>query len=147
MKKILFLTLALLISYNSCYSSENSNKIKIKDYLNTPYIGIPYNEALERELPFLLILARPDNAFMLTKFFPIAETVYNDFKGEYNFCIINAKIKENEEIVNFFNPEKYPATYIIDTQERTYTYIDKKYYNKKDIKKILTKFKDKTLFY
>ncbi len=147
MKKLLLIILIFLLSYNISHSSEIKNKINILDYIDTPFVGMPYNEALNSEAPFILILAKPDNAFMLTKFFPIAKTVYKDFKGEYNFCILNAKIKENEELVSFFAPDKYPAAYIIDTQNRTYTYIDRKYYNKKDIKKILTKFKDKTLFY
>lgn len=129
------------------YSAGHKNLINIKEYIDKPYVGMSYENALNSDLPFLLIIAKPDNAFMLTKFFPIAEMVYNDFKDEYNFCIINAKVKENDDLVYFFSPEKMPATYIIDTQNETYTYIDRKYYNKRDIKKILTKFKNGTLFY
>lgn len=141
MKKIFF-TLMLLIS--PCYCTQMPQNID--EYLNKPYIGMSYNEALNQKVPFLLIFANPNNLISVAKLAPIGEMVYNDFKGEYNFCIINTKIKENENLMDFFNPQKLPALYIIDTQEKTYTLIEKKYYTKKSINRILTEFKNGTLF-
>ena len=143
MKKFLILLL-ILIGFNKSFAYELPKDYI--EYINKPYVGMAYNDALDNELPFLLIFARPSNAILLTKLLPIAQMVYDDFKGQYNFCIINVKIKENYEIYKFFDPPKLPAVYIIDTQNKTYTYIEKKYYNKNDIRNILTKFKNGTLF-
>ena len=145
MKKILLIFILFILSQNICYS-DNIKNINIKEYVNKPYIGMQFDEALNNELPLIVIFAKPENAFMLAKLIPIAEMVYKDFKGEYNFSIINAKIEENSNLIKFFNPPKFPALYLIDTQNYTYTYIDKKYYNKRDVKEILTKFRDGVLF-
>lgn len=144
MKKIL-LILTILISANICYSFDLKD-VDIKQYFDTPYFGMPYEDALDSKQPFILVLAKPNNVYSMAKFIPVGEMVYNDFKGKYNFCVINVKVKENKEILEFFHPKKLPAVYIIDTQNKTYTFINKKYYNKKDIKIILTKFKNGTLF-
>lgn len=99
-----------------------------------------YYQALNQNLPFLLIFANPKNIVAIGKLAPIAQMVYDEFKGQYNFCIINTKIKENDDIINFFNPQKLPALYIIDTKAKTYTFIDKKYYKKRELKEILNNF-------
>ena len=72
------------------------------------------------------------------KMVPIAEIIYKEFKNSYNFCIINTKKEENEYIINYFNPKKLPIMYIIDPNTMLYEYIPRKYYNKKDLKIILT---------
>lgn len=145
MKKIFITALVLLIGCIG-FALELPKDFNIYDYVDKPYYGTPYEEALKKELPFLLIFAKPSNIVVLAKLFPIIEMVYDEFQGQYNYCIINAKINDNEDLVKFYAPKKYPALYIIDTQNRTYTLIEKKYYNKRDIKEILTRFKNGTLF-
>ena len=145
MKKI-FLTFLVLLTGLFGFAMEIPKDFNIYDYIDKPYVGTEYNEALKSEQPLLLIFAKPSNIVVLAKLFPIIEMVYDEFQGQYNYCVINAKIKDNEELVNFYNPKKFPALYLIDTQNKTYTLIEKKYYNKRDIKKILTRFKDGTLF-
>lgn len=130
----------------SGFALELPKDFNIYDYIDKPYVGTEYKEALQSELPLLLIFAKPSNIVVLAKLYPIIEMVYDEFQGQYNYCIINAKIDENEELINFYSPQKYPALYIIDTQNKTYTLIEKKYYNKRDIKEILTRFKEGTLF-
>lgn len=143
MKKIfLILTLLLIPNFANCIEIPNN----IDEYLNKSYIGMPYEQALEQKIPFLLIFANPNNLVSFAKLAPIGEMVYNEFKGQYNFCIINAKKRENKELVKFFNPQKLPALYIIDTQAQTYTLIEKKYYKKREMREILTRFKNGTLF-
>ena len=145
MRKI-FITFLILITGVTSFALEIPKDFNIYDYIDKPYVGTEYNEALKSEQPLLLIFAKPSNIVVLAKLFPIIEMVYDEFQGQYNYCVINAKIKDNEELVNFYNPKKFPALYLIDTQNKTYTLIEKKYYNKRDIKKILTRFKDGTLF-
>ena len=143
MKKLLLTLLILLISNIAKGIEIPSN---IGEYINKPYVGMEYNYALTQDLPLLLIFASPNNITSLARLFPIAEMVYKEFKGQYNFCIINTKIEENENLIEFFSPEKLPALYIIDTNEKTYTYIPKKYYKKHEMKELLTDFKNGTLF-
>lgn len=145
MKKI-FITFLILITGLTSFALEIPKDFNIYDYIDKPYVGKAYGEALKDDLPLLLIFAKPSNIVVLAKLFPIIEMVYDEFQGQYNYCIINAKINDNEDLVKFYAPKKYPALYIIDTQNRTYTLIEKKYYNKRDIKEILTRFKDGTLF-
>lgn len=141
MKKIFF---TIFLSFFMLTSQANATNFW--EYAQKPYVGMAYSEALSQELPFLLIFAEPKNIVVLSKLMPLVEMVYNDFKGQYNFCIINTSIEENDELVKFFNPKKLPALYLIDTHKRTYTLIEKKYYNKHALKNILTKFKNGTLF-
>ena len=145
MKKI-FITLSILLIGLTGFAMELPKDFNIYDYIDKPYVGMSYGEALKSELPCLLIFAKPSNIVVLAKLFPIIEMVYDEFQGQYNYCIINAKVNDNEELIKFYSPKKYPALYIIDTQNRTYTLIEKKYYNKRDIKEILTRFKNGTLF-
>lgn len=141
MKKIfLLLCLCFFTSCQPCFS------INFAEYSNKPYVGMAYTEALEQELPLLLIFAEPDNIIFLARLMPLVNMVYNEYKGQYNFCIINTSIKENKELTDFFAPKNLPALYLIDTKNRTYTFINKKYYNKSALRKILTKFKNGTLF-
>lgn len=137
MKRFLIITSFLFLPY---FANCAEMPVNINEYINKPYIGMEYYQALEQDLPFLLIFANPNNIIALSKLLPIGQMVYDEFKGKYNFCIINTKIKKNDDIISFFNPKKLPALYIIDTKARTYTFIDKKYYKKRELKEILTKF-------
>lgn len=145
MKKI-FLTFLVLLTGLCGFTLEIPKDFNIYDYVDKPYVGMQYNEAIHSKLPLLLIFAKPSNIVVLAKLFPIIEMVYDEFQGQYNYCAINVKIDENEELVNFYSPKKFPALYLIDTQNKTYTLIEKKYYNKRDIREILTRFKNGTLF-
>ena len=137
MKRFLFIfSLIFLPHFANC----TEIPININEYINKPYVGMEYYQALNQNLPFLLIFANPKNIVAIGKLAPIAQMVYDEFKGQYNFCIINTKIKENDDIINFFNPQKLPALYIIDTKAKTYTFIDKKYYKKRELKEILNNF-------
>ncbi len=141
MKKIFFTILIFFFMFNL-----QANATTLWEYTKKPYVGMAYSEALNQELPFLLIFAEPKNIVVLSKLMPLVEMVYNDFKGQYNFCIINTSIEENDELVKFFAPKNLPTLYLIDTNNRTYTLIEKRYYNKHALKNILTRFKNGTLF-
>ncbi len=143
MKKIFFI---LILIFTPCFAQSIELPENINEYLDKSYIGMPYNQALKQDIPFLLVFANANNLVSFAKLAPIGEMVYNEFKGQYNFCVINTKKKENRDLVEFFNPKKLPALYIIDTQEQTYTLIEKKYYKKREMREILTKFKNGTLF-
>lgn len=142
MKKIL-LILALLVLQHSAQAFDIPPEAQT--YLDKPQIGMPYWQALNQDLPFLLLFANSNDLFSLAKLAPVGQMVYNDFKGMYNFCILNTRDKENETFAQFFDAEKFPALYIINTKTKTYSYIDKKYYNKKDLHKILSDYKNGTL--
>lgn len=143
MKKIFIILILTLIP---CFAQSIELPENVSEYLDKSYIGMSYNQALKQDIPFLLVFANANNLVSFAKLAPIGEMVYNEFKGQYNFCVINTKKKENRDLVKFFNPKKLPALYIIDTQEQTYTLIEKKYYKKREMREILTKFKNGTLF-
>ena len=134
MKKFFTILSLLFILTNIC----QANEIKVTEYLDKSYIGISYIDAFNDKIPFVLILVNPNDIFLIMKMVPIAEIIYKEFKNSYNFCIINTKKEENEYIINYFNPKKLPIMYIIDPNTMLYEYIPRKYYNKKDLKIILT---------
>ena len=138
--------LFLLICLIFLLSHQQANSASISDYIDKPYAGMAYSVALKQDIPFLLIFAEPSNAIILHRLMPLVNMVYNDYKGLYNFCIINTSIEENNELVKFFAPKKLPALYLIDTKNMTYTLIESKYYNKNALNKILTEFRNGTLF-
>lgn len=140
MKKIFF---TIFLSFFMLTSQANATNFW--EYAQKPYVGMAYSEALNQELPFLLIFAEPKNIVVLSKLMPLVNMVYNDYKGLYNFCIINTSAEENNELVNYFAPKKLPALYLIDTQNMTYTLIESKYYNKNALNRILKEFKKETL--
>ena len=70
--------------------------------------------------------------------------VYEEFKGKYNFCILNTRYKENEDFAKLFNVEEEPALFIINTKTKTYTFVDKKYYNKRKLRNILNIYSSQT---
>ena len=141
MKKIFF-----LICITFLLTCQQANSENISDYINKPYAGMAYSVALKQDIPFLLIFAEPSNAIVLFRLMPLVNMVYNNYKGQYNFCIINTSIEENNELVNYFAPKKLPALYLIDTKNMTYTLIESKYYNKNALNKILKGFKKETLY-
>lgn len=145
MKKIVLLFL-LFLGINTAQAIEIPENFDIDKYLNKPYIGMPFEKAMEGDIPFLLVMGNAGNIFLLTKFAPIGEMVYEEFKDKYNFCIINTKIEENKELIEFFNPKKQPTLYIVNPNEGNYTLIKNKYYNKRQLRKILTKYLNGTLF-
>ena len=142
--KRFFILLFILITQTICQAAKMPDNINV--YLNKPYIGMSYEQALDKEIPFLLIFANPKDIYTAIRLAPIGEMVYEDFNGKYNFCIINIKKKENKNLIKFYSPQRYPALYIIDTQNKTYTNIEKRYFRKNALRKILTKFLDGTLF-
>ena len=144
MRKIILIISTLILTSQLSTAAElpegiPSNLIQydVKSYINKSQIGMPYWSALKQKTPFLLVFANSNNIFSLVKLAPIGQMVYEEFKGRYNFCILNTKFQENQDFSKLFNVKEEPALFIINTQEKTYTYIDKKYYNKKKIKQIL----------
>lgn len=111
---------------------------EINSYLNKSQLGMPYWQALNQDLPFLLVFANSENLFSLVRLAPIGKMVYEEFKGKYNFCALNTKYEENQDFARLFNVEEEPALFIINTKAKTYTFVDKKYYNKRKLRKILT---------
>ncbi len=131
MKKLLLILILLILPYK-CYA------INVNDYLNKPYIGISYEKGLTQEIPFILVFANSKDVFSIMKLLPIGEMVYDEFKGKYNFCILNTKIQENEELFNAFKiDERLPVMVVINPKTQTFYQIDKKHFNKKDLRKIL----------
>lgn len=117
---------------------------EINSYLNKSQLGMPYWQALNQDLPFLLIFANSNHLFSLVRLAPIGQMVYEEFKGKYNFCILNTRYKENEDFAKLFNVEEEPALFIINTKTKTYTFVDKKYYNKRKLRNILNIYSSQT---
>ena len=82
MKRFLIITSFLFLPY---FANCAEMPVNINEYINKPYIGMEYYQALEQDLPFLLIFANPNNIIALSKLLPIGQMVYDEFKGKYNF--------------------------------------------------------------
>lgn len=143
MKKFL---LTLIFILFPLYAISMEIPQNINEYLNKPYLGLTYLQALQKKEPFLLIFANPNDLTTIIKLSSIGEMIYNEFKEQYNFCVINVKAKENKALTKAYNVTKLPALYLIDTQNKTYIFVPEKYYKKNKLKYILTKFKNGTLF-
>ncbi len=135
MKKTFF-TLILLLSISG-FASAVQMPVNIDEYLNRPYVGMPYYQALNQKTPFLLIFANPDDLISMIKLSNIGKMVYDEYSDDFNFCIINTNIKENDTLLEYFNPKRLPALYIINTEKMTYRYVEKKYYKKHEMRKLL----------
>lgn len=137
MKKIFF-TILLLLSPNFVKASDFD--LNIHEYLGKSYIGMPYEQAIEQKIPFLLIFANPNDITSIIKLLSLGKMVYDEFKGQYNFCILSTKARENKHLIKEFDVKKKPALFIIDTQNQTYTYVERKYYKQRKLREILTEF-------
>ena len=147
MKKIITTVFILLLA-NSCFALQIPKDFDMEEFLNRPYYGKSFEQVMNKKKPFLLVMGNTKYAHTMTRFIPIGEMVDKEFGSDFNFCIINTKMPENIELVEYFNPPnpKQPALYIVDTQKSEYLYIEKKYYTKNGIRKTLRKFLDGQLF-
>ena len=147
MKKIITTVFILLLA-NSCFALQIPKDFDMEEFLNRPYYGKSFEQVMSKKKPFLLVMGNTKYAHTMTRFIPIGEMVDKEFGSDFNFCIINTKMPENIELVEYFNPPnpKQPALYIVDTQKSEYLYIEKKYYTKNGIRKTLRKFLDGQLF-
>lgn len=138
MKKLI-LTLFLIFCFNIDVKAIDI-PTDIQEYTKKPFLGMEYSYALRQNIPFLLIFADPNDVFSLLRLSKIGEMVYQEYKGEYNFCVVNANIKENEPLIEYYNPQKLPAVYIINTEKMTYRLVEKKYYSKNEMRKLLDSY-------
>ena len=147
MKKII-LTLFILLMANSCFALTLPKDFDLDEFLNRPYYGKSFEDAVNRQKPFLLVMGNTKYAHSMVRFVPIGEMVDKEFGQDFNFCIINTKMPENDELVQYFNPPnpKQPALYIVDTQKNMFVYVQKKYYNKYSLRKVLKKYLNGELF-
>lgn len=138
----------MILTANCGFAYQIPKDFNMEEFLNKPYYVKSFDTALNEDKPFLLVLANSKYINTIFKFIPLGEMVDKDFGSDFNFCIINTKIPENDYLVEYFKPNdiKQPALYIVDTQRNKFSYIDKKYYNKNALKKILTKYLNGELF-
>lgn len=132
MKKFLFIFTLLFVMFGVSASAQTT-----ADYSNIPYVGTEINKALNGNLPFVLVIADPNDKTSIIKYFPIGKMVYTEFNTQYDFCIINANVEENKEYVDFFKPDGLPEVYVVNPQKNIFGKIDNKYHNSEDIKRIL----------
>ena len=147
MKKII-LTIILFLFANVVFAYEIPKDFDMDEFLDRPYYVTSFESALNQQKPFLLVFANSKYVNSLFKFIPIAEMVDKEFGQNFNFCIINTKKPENEELVSYFKPSglRSPSLYIVDTKKNKFLYVEKKYYNSIALKKILRKYLNGDLF-
>ena len=138
MKKF-FILLLILIFPNFVYSFEIPKDLNI----HQPHFAMSVDEALNQDRPFLLVFASSYLPGTLVPFVPVGEMIYKNFENDYNFSIVNVEFPEqNREALEFFKPDNIPAVYIVDAKNNKYLYIEKRYYDSYNMKKILTKYKE-----
>lgn len=143
MKKILTLLIILLTS-NLCFALPEG--VNIKEYLNRPYLVKSFDDALNGNKPFLLVLASSKDMGNIIKFIPVGEMVDKEFGKDFDFCIINTEMEENSMLIEFFKPKSIPALYIVDTNKDKFLYVNEKYYSKNSLRHILKKYLNGKLF-
>lgn len=139
MKKLILITLILIINLFTFSSAKT-----LSDYKKMPYIGTELTKAVNGQLPFVLIIADPNNHFAIIRYYSIGKMVYREFENKYDFCILNANIQENQEYIEFFKAKDLPAIYIVTPKQNTFARIDKKYHNTNDIRRILNNVLEST---
>lgn len=132
MKKFLLIVLLLFFPFNFTVSAKS-----LSEYTQMPYVGTEINKAVNGNLPFVLIIADPNNHGAIIRYFSIGKMIYREFKNKYDFCILNADSEENKEYIEFFKPETLPEVYIVIPQQNSFGKVDKKYHNTNDMHRIL----------
>ena len=132
MKKLFFIFIVFVFQFMIFGQAKT-----LEDYTKYPYIGTEINKAVNGNLPFVLVIADPNDKTSIIKYFPIGKMVYQEFKNEYDFCILNAEAEENKEYIEFFKPEELPEVYVVNPLQNSFGKIDKKYHNTYDMRRIL----------
>ena len=147
MKKII-ITLFILLIANPSFALKIPKDFDMEEFLNRPYYGKSFDTVMNREKPFLLVMGNTKYAHTMIRFVPIGEMVDKEFGSDFNFCLINTKIAENAELVEYFKPPnpKLPALYIVDPVQDKFLYVPKKYYSKYALKKFLEKYLNGEIF-
>lgn len=114
-------------------------------HLDKEYMGIPFEQAINNNKPTILVFVSPKDINTIAKIYPLGKFIYNEYKEDFNFTILNSDKQINNIWLRKFLPEKLPSMYIIDAEENYYIHIDEKYYKKRLIKRILDNYKKGTL--
>lgn len=137
MKKLLLITLIIL-----CNLFLVSDAKSLKEYTQMPYVGTEITKAVNGDLPFVLIIADPNNHGAIIRYFSIGKMIYREFENKYDFCILNANSEENREYIEFFKPDTLPEVYIVVPEKNAFGKVDKKYHNSNDMRRILRNMLD-----
>ena len=132
MKKLFLITLIIF-----CNLFLVSDAKSLKEYTQMPYVGTEITKAVNGDLPFVLIIADPDNRSAIFRYFSIGKMIYKEFENKYDFCILNADSEENREYIEFFKPETLPEVYVVVPEKNAFGKVDKKYHNSNDMRRIL----------
>lgn len=133
-----------LILFLSLFISTPSFAYQIPKNFNIhkPYISMSFEDAMKKQLPFLLVFASSKKPATFIRFLPIGKMVYLNFAKDFNFSLINVEFpNENGELIEFFQPQTLPAVYIVDPMSLKFLYIDSQYYTSSSLKSILTEYK------
>ena len=137
MKKLLLITLIIL-----CNLFLVSDAKSLKEYTQMPYVGTEITKAVNGNIPFVLIIADPNNHGAIIRYFSIGKMIYREFENKYDFCILNANSEENREYIEFFKPDTLPEVYIVVPEKNAFGKVDKKYHNSNDMRRILRNMLD-----
>ena len=137
MKKLLLITLIIF-----CNLFLVSDAKSLKEYTQMPYVGTEITKAVNGNIPFVLIIADPNNHGAIIRYFSIGKMIYREFENKYDFCILNADSEENREYIEFFKPETLPEVYIVVPEKNAFGKVDKKYHNSNDMRRILRNMLD-----
>ena len=137
MKKLFLIILIIL-----CNLFLVSDAKSLKEYTQMPYVGTEITKAVNGNIPFVLIIADPNNHGAIIRYFSIGKMIYREFENKYDFCILNADSEENREYIEFFKPETLPEVYIVVPEKNAFGKVDKKYHNSNDMRRILRNMLD-----
>ena len=132
MKKLFLIILILF-----CNLFLASDAKSLKEYTQMSYVGTEITKAVNGNIPFVLIIADPNDKSAIFRYFSIGKMIYKEFENKYDFCILNADSAENQEYIDFFNVRELPEVYIVDPRQNTFAHVNKKYHNSNDMRRIL----------
>ena len=124
MKKIIITLLAIFLSTTLVFAVTPKKKEKPSDYK----IGIIYEQALKSDKPSL-VLFYTDWCTFCRRFMPTYEMVSQDYKGKYNFVMVDAE--KNGVLSADYTISGFPTLYIIDPAIDNRVHIDNGTYGSK----------------
>jgi hypothetical protein len=129
-----------LLTANIARCEEKISFEKIREYLDRPYVGMNYHDALRADRPFALVFADPKDIFSILRFAPAGEMLVKEFDGKYNAAILSVKDDYNKRLAEAFHAKRLPALYLIDTKTQTYMAVNSRDYTPNKLRIILNDY-------
>lgn len=136
--RIFLFFIILVLSQNTFCLADDIN-FSVND-IKKEYAGVPYEQTINSTKPSVLVFVTSNDILTILNLYPIIEYIYKEYKNDYNFTIINTAHDNNKELIRKFNLPRLPAIYIKGAKDKNFTFIERRYYRRKALKRILNEY-------